>query len=126
MLFAISGIGGKKSAEFKKLWNRSASSFSAQTVSLDLSKYAAVAIVFYPSISYQTRDTAWCEVGDSITMYTYFNYDDCYSCYRTVSVSATGVTFGTGKQRTNSSSVNASDNNNAAIPVEIWGIPQGG
>ena len=101
------------------------SSFSAQTISLDLSKYDAVEVV-----ARQFRSDPYCfssktEVGKSGKLFCY-GYDDARELdARNYSVSTTGVSFETGYYAVisaSSGSTSASHN----VPYKIYGIKFGG
>lgn len=119
-------IIGKK-PNWAKLWSGTQTDFAAQTITLDLSEYAAVAITFYSWAAYANtrKETAWVAVGSSGSLEGFYNYDVCYWVTRSVEVTESGVTFGAGTKRAGTSSVTSSATHAAAaVPVEIWGIPK--
>ena len=120
---------GLTGAETKTLlWTNASptSSFSAQTISLDLSRYDAVEIVCRYSTTDNSRTRYICDIGSSSSMYWFYYTatDGKYMGVRSrnlVSASTTGVTFNTcnGKAvNTNTSTAN----DGYIIPIEIYGI----
>lgn len=100
-----------------KLWTNSNSSrsFSAQTVSLDLTEYQSVFIVFrrvYDNDS-GNRLFRFCNKEASVLMKCSWTGT---VRQRTASVSDDGVTFTLGK-------TGSSNDNNVVIPTEIYGVP---
>lgn len=110
------------------LWTNASptSSFSAQTISLDLSRYDAVEIVCRYGATDDTRTRYMCDVGSSTPMYWFYyaGTDGKYTGVRSrneVSVSTTGVTFDTCTGKSGNSSTSTA-NNGYIIPIEIYGI----
>lgn len=102
-------------SEYKKLlWTNPspASSFSAQTISLNLSDYDCVEIETYLSPNGMTT-TRLTEVGKMGEVGGLGSAGDRYA--RMATVSATGITFTEGK-------TNGTTNNANAIPYKIYGI----
>ena len=106
------------------LWKNSAptSSFSAQTISLDLSNYDAVAISYNGS-GYQNT------VSDSARLYLFHLIDGKDATLfaqtstlvfgeRNITVNTTGIVFAVGRYVASSSN----DNNYACVLKEIYGI----
>ena len=101
------------------------SSFSAQTISLDLSKYDAVEVVFkrYTSQAIYSTQTLL-EKGIKFALGT--TTDETFR-YRTCSFSNSGVTFDTPQYMPSYGSWNpTATNNNCEIPYKIYGIKFGG
>ena len=96
------------------LWTNSSpsSSFSPQTIEVDLSDYSAVGIIFRST----TTDASYTEVKvfPKITLSIWTNY--LAGSFRNVTaVSDSGVTFGSGSQP-------GSTKNDYGIPYQIYGI----
>lgn len=104
----------KSGLEGTLLWSRSASNFSAQTVSIDLSEYAFIAIVVRASTIHGngTSLPQILKIGESGRLSA--TADSTTSFYRDVSCNANGVTFKGGYWET-------SANNKYCIPIEIYG-----
>lgn len=106
-----------------KLWENASpwSRFGAQTISLDLSEYAAVVIWFLHSTEGPYIISSECDVGGngrpiSVVEYTYFRqfYTDKNS-----------VRFDNGKYHPSYSSGDTTLQDNAIIPYRIYGIKRG-
>ena len=101
------------------------SSFSAQTISLDLSKYDMVEVVARQYMSDPYYFSSKTEVGKSGKLFCY-GYDDARELdARKYSVSTTGVSFETGYY----TPISASSGSTSAIhniPYKIYGIKFGG
>ena len=115
------------------LWTNASptSAFEAQTLDSsdgipDLSEYDAVEIVCRYSTTDDTRMRYICDVGGSASMYWFYYTatDGRYTGVRSrnsVSVSTTGVTFGTCYGKAGNSSTSTA-NNGYIIPIKIYGI----
>lgn len=90
--------------------------FSAQTVSLDLSLYDLVLVrasVYYTSVAYVPEVVG--RIGERITLIApvWINSADTGVAYRYANITSTGVSFETAQHSTD---------NEHAIPQEIYGI----
>ena len=101
------------------------SSFSAQTISLDLSKYDMVEIVFKQYAINPFFSTNKTEVGKGGRLFTY-GYEDAKELDgRSYTVSTTGISFRTGySAMISASSGTATDGQ--CVPYKIYGIKFGG
>ena len=101
------------------------SSFSAQTISLDLSKYDMVEVVFKQYASNPFFSTSKTEVGKSGKLFSY-GYEDVREMDgRSYKVSTTGVSFQVGySAMISASSGTAADGQ--CVPYKIYGIKFGG
>ena len=111
------------------LWENSApgSAFAAQTIDMDLSDYKWVKIEVVPHAGRTTQVTTnefQCPgAGDVFapTTRTDMGGNGWWHGSRTVSITTTGITFGSGGYRySNATSVGSGDS--YAIPLRIWGI----
>lgn len=115
----VSSSGGGVSVDL--LWTNSSptASFAGQTVSLDLSAYDFAMIQFKNNIASSVEDvdfTSLCPKGVlTIAFGTSFSTASSYLYKRSVTVSDTGVVFGTGKQDLSSGA-------GYAVPQKIFGI----
>lgn len=114
------------------LWtNTSSGSFSARTISLDLSKYDAVKIEFYSQANADPT-TAPLEiiVGSTNSVVLFHSLTAAQTNQnvgtRTVSVTATGVTFGDYSYKNWASGTTRTTYNTACVPYKIYGIKYGG
>ena len=108
--------------KFQLLWSQSSvSTFSAQTIPLDLSGYNFVLVFFTDSAA------GWANDGASVLIKVNSGFK--YKCltqgggkvrYRQVSATSSGVTFESGVNIETYSQETA--NNNYTIPVSIYGI----
>ena len=115
------------------LWTNSAptSNFAPQTISLDLSVYKSVAIMYKGVTSGTTTSIAFYSVGDNITIPPdsgsqagyptvicagYGKAKSMVSMGRDVNITNAGVIFGSGYVSSNVAG------NNYSIPLYIWGI----
>lgn len=100
------------------LWENASptSSFSAQTISLDLSEYRLIFVVCKGDTGDTNYPTALAEFN-TLTQIGTFNG---YTRFRTFTATATGVQFGGGYKQTSYS--NDSSDNSATIPYKIYGI----
>lgn len=100
------------------LWTNSTptSSFSAQTISLDLSEYRLIFVVCKGDTGGTNYPTALADFN-TLTQIGTFNG---YTRFRAFTATATGVQFGGGYKQTSYS--NDSSDNSATIPYKIYGI----
>lgn len=100
------------------------SAFSAQTVALDLSPYKSVCVEYRASTTSTNFSFAFYSVGDVVTIDEIIRPIKCagygstsgvLGISRSLSVTTSGIDFGTGYQGSNSGS-------SKAIPHRIWGI----
>ena len=105
------------------LWTNASptSSFSPQTVSLDLGGYDAV-LIYVANLTSRTCIDGWILLkGAPESKLVSFKTDyGLYPTSRNATVTATGVTFGDGYD--NGVSTAANLNNNCCIPYSIYGI----
>lgn len=121
---ALAALGG---ISIKKLWQNASptSDFAGQTLSLNLSEYDYVEIVFK---SYKTISGEYIskfKVGSQGNLYTLTNIGVAsaasYATYRSVTTNQSGITFGAGGFKYTSNNTWNLDNG-YAIPVRIYGI----
>lgn len=110
------------------LWtNTSAESFSARTISLDLSKYDAVKIEFY-SQAEEDPTTAPLEIivgsTNSVVLFHALTTAQVNQNVgtRNIKVTATGVTFGDYSYKNWASGTARTTYNTACVPYKIYGI----
>lgn len=113
--------------EFKTLlWTNPSASYSTGTVSLDLSAYDLVEVVFSTDDSLTTEFNARCPVGKSghgqwwTVRSDLSNYAAINAVTRDFSTATTGVTFGGGQMIYNGGSYN--NWAGRAVPRRIYGI----
>lgn len=109
-------------ARWDLLWANASpsSSFAAQTLPLDLSKYTHVGIRFAQYLDTQTNFAIF-KIGESGALRSVVQYN----CTRSVSVSATGVVFSGGYTWNTYSNGNTNTNNAMSVPKEIFGLVLG-
>lgn len=102
------------------LWTNSAptSSFSAQTVSVDLTDYKIAIIVSKVTKTGAFYTTNYIVVGSTNTIV--FPMDYIY--FRDATVSTTGVTFGGGKRSNTYGASTPTSDDNDIIPYQIYGV----
>lgn len=112
------GSVNRPSAIFYKLWENSdpTATFTSKTVTLDLSEFGAVLIIFAGSTTYSNRTLSQIVLknGHNHLMASMLTGGTVVRC-RMASANDNGVTFDGGYQGT-------SANNTAVIPLEIYGI----
>ena len=115
------GGGGGSSNIIDSLWTNSSptTAFTAKTVSLSLSPYAFVFIKIRGAITLAKYSWHIVAVGDSNTFMTHADY---YIRARSVSVSTSGVTFGSGLYYPRYAEDSPSTEDGQCVPVEIWGL----
>ena len=103
------------------LWTNSSptTEFTAKTVSLSLSPYAFVFIKIRGATTLAEYSWHIVAVGDSNTFITHADY---YIRARSVSVSTSGVTFGSGLYYPRYAENSPSTNDAQCVPVEIRGL----
>lgn len=123
---ALSANQGKnldnlKQSAMELLWTNSApgTAFGAQTISLTLSSYDAVAIIFYPKIDMQYPQSPFI-IGRGTTTYCPIPWG--YTRVRRVQVTDSGVVFDGGGRQTTYGSVTVTANSDDVIPYRIYGI----
>ena len=125
---AANCIGG--SLTIKKLWENAlpTSSFSAQTIALDLSGYDMVIIKSKAQADSTslTRLISMGFIGENIPTVGYLNLSSSSSiesAYRLAEVTTAGIKFATGyAKRISSSSDSAESKTNRCIPIDIYGV----
>lgn len=115
------GGGGGSSNIIDSLWTNSSptTAFTAKTVSLSLSPYAFVFIKIREATTLAKYSWHIVAVGDSNTFTTYADY---FIRARSVSVSTSGVTFGSGLYYPRYAEDSPSTGDAQCVPVEIWGL----
>lgn len=100
------------------LWTNASptSSFAAQTVSLDLSGYDAVLIIYKMDTATGTYYSHTCPKGLTMNLVGFYNYRG----RRGATMLDTGVTFGDGSGASTTGSMET--NNGMCIPYQIFGI----
>ena len=93
------------------LWERNGGSFNSQTISLDLSEYRYITIECYAEGASNPSKPHLFKVGDTGTICATTSSN---GMYRSVTTSATGVTFGQGYWSSNGSG-------SYANPFRIYG-----
>lgn len=120
MYFGSSGPSGKWLGACDLLWTNPAptSSFSSQTVAVDLTGYDFVMVIAYESTSadVEMSTTIRNAVGVKGRLFLMANSRQ----FRAIEIASTGVTFGVG--RSGAVGTNAVEDNAAAVPVYIYGI----
>ena len=103
----------KSGLEEIEIWSRSASNFSAQTVSIDLSEYTFISVVARASMAHgeDVSLPQLLKIGESGRLSA---STAATSFLRSVSCDVTGVTFGDGYWET-------SKDNGYCIPIKIYG-----
>lgn len=109
-----------------KVWENDSpsSSFSAKTISLDLSDASMVMIAHKASTSGSTTNIDFCLVGTKKQLVGYANAGASSSTYlytRVANVNTTGVVFDSGYSKT-TSGTSASTDNAKLIPVAIYAV----
>lgn len=110
----------RENVQIDLLWANTSptSNFPAQTVTLELSTYRAIAIVATASTSDANGGTAFGVVNDGITYNIFLHNNNAnysYSYVRSFTVSDSGVTFTSGLRETTAGA-------QYAIPRAIYGI----
>lgn len=103
----------------KLLWTNPnpRSAFVAQTINLDLSGYRFVMVSgAVPNYNYQVC-YAICELGEATNLFAMTNSRHT----RTITPTATGVTFGLGR-KAGTMTEDMRDDNSTMLPQKIWGI----
>lgn len=110
--------GGSSGLTMSLLWTNPSptSSFSAQTVPLDLSSYDAIGIIplFSTSVQYPAFMQTYINTASTVVLNTYAS-DSNRQGGRTVVISSTGLQFSAG-------TYNGSASNSNCIPYKIYGI----
>lgn len=123
--FSSGSAGGSM---LTKLWENPSpsSSFSAKTISLDLSGYTAIAVQFHYSNATETASVRMALVDGSA--YEAFqlngiqNSGITYVGRRTFTVTTTRVAFAAAYHKATNSTASVSADNGYMIPVAIYGI----
>ena len=107
--------------KFTKLWENQNPSvaFSAQKITLDLSKYEIFMIEYMPSTSYNTTISYQMSPKTASGFYALLNA--CImdtSLWRNLTIDDTGITFTGGRF-----GANASESDGVCVPVRIYGKP---
>ena len=107
--------------QYAQLWENQKPSeyFTAQKISLDLSKYETFMIEYIPSIAYPTNIAYQIFPKTASGFYALLNA--CImntSLWRNLTIDDTGVTFTEGRYGTN-----ASESDGVCVPVRIYGKP---
>lgn len=112
-------VPSKRSAGWDELWTNEdeTSNFAAQTVSLDLSGWAFIAIVTRFSTTHNYKTINIIRVGDTCPLDTGNLYSTMYTAKRSAAVSESGVTFSTGYRNTTGTT-----GTDYCIPVAIYGV----
>lgn len=116
-------------AEWELVWTNESptSSFSSQTISIDLSDYSLLYIVFTPnSTSASTvRIGALARITDEVMVNSYINLSGTGGItlvFRYFSSTSSGVSFDSGQQKAVSSTSSATTANERCVPLYIYGI----
>ena len=117
------GIAYPIGIQVDKLWENPSPgvAFGAQKVSLNLSGYDAVLVECSLQGGYSQSKCELVRCGNIVSVQVFNKDDMTHGCFRTVTVSTDGVTFGVGYGY-------AWDqqkyivNNNAAMPILIYGV----
>lgn len=98
----------------KLLWTNASptSAFAAQTLAISLADYEIVMIE-------SKQGSTFCRVGEVTIM---FSRDSYYPCTRDVTTTTTGISFGSGLQRTECPGSGTATVNGLCIPRRIYGI----
>ena len=109
-------------AEWDLLWTNASplSSFSGQTISINLSGYDFVKIVFNWYVGNSTSEKYCQDFLCGATSLTYRSDVGGYISTRTVTISGSGIVFGSCSESQGTGST--STNNSACVPVYIYGI----
>ena len=114
-----SGVIDRMETTFELLWTNpsplASAGFSAQTVSLDLSTYDAVFIVFIANLNYDRMATAICPKKSGYNVLTTAIPSATAVRARNATVTDNGVQFSSGYSGTSASET-------SAIPYRIYGI----
>ena len=104
----------------KLLWTNPSpsSSFASQTISLDLSGYDFVMVVYQHWTNSDVNNSAFCRIG----VYGRLESHDYSLAYRDYHPEATGVYFNTGILVTSYGNSSVQQNTSAVIPLRIYGI----
>ena len=112
------------------IWERPISEFEPQTISLDLSSYRFVDIVcsFSTDVTNSSIFVRRFLVGEKSQIeFTQFTYDTATDvlhalngCYRSITVTTTGITFGSGHMIYNGNGYK--DWNNRSLPFKTYGV----
>lgn len=111
-----------------QIWENASpsSSFAAQTISLDLSGYTAIAVMFHYSNATETSGVRMAFVDGSAYEAAQFNGIQnsgiTYVSRRTFTVTAAGVDFAAAYHKATNSTASVSADNGYMIPVAIYGI----
>ena len=113
------GSRNKTGGMFSILWSNGdpESNFAAQTVSIDLSGWAWVAISAVISTSGTAETTHLVRVGGSVILSVPNLGSTQYFYKREASVTTSGITFGTGYRNNTSTS-----GTNYCIPIAVYGV----
>lgn len=106
------------------LWENASpnSDFAAQTLALDVTGYAFIAIVCLYNQDYPTQTTCFFHVDrGTAELSVVYRTDSMYISTRNATVDATGITFGKGYRQSLAASSTTSDNGNC-LPLIIYGI----
>lgn len=101
-------------SQTKLLWTNASptSAFAAQTLAISLADYEIVMIE-------SKQGSTFCNVGEITIM---FSRDSYYPCTRDVTTTTTGISFGSGLQRTECPGSGTATVNGLCIPRRIYGI----
>lgn len=112
-------VPSKRSAGWDELWTNEdeTSNFAAQTVSLDLSGWAFIAIATRFSTTHNYKTINIIRVGDTCPLDTGNLFSTMYTAKRSAAVSESGITFSTGYRNTTGTT-----GAEYCIPVAIYGV----
>ena len=124
----VKSLDENSGIQIKKLWENASptSSFGAQDVSLDLSKYDMVLIITRSSAGNAISKTHICKKGYTERLIMFEEIEtsskNVYIRGRQVTISETGVVIGSGTNRNITGTSLASGGDGFVIPVTIYGI----
>lgn len=119
--------GGRISYFKELLWTNSdpSSNFTAKTVSLDLSDYDAVVILYHATTSGSNSYLTSAVIGETASMDAWTSIGTSGQAilhrHRLADVTATGVTFGTCEQKRVNVTTASTNDNSGCIPMYIYG-----
>lgn len=107
-------------SKWVKLWENASpsSDFAAQTISLDLTGYDFVMVVYQHWTTSNVNNSAFCRIGE----YGRLMSHDYTLAYRDYHLETTGVYFNIGLLVATYNSSNVTQNTSAVIPLQIYGI----
>lgn len=128
MRYGSGNYGGNRNIgiQMSLLWTNPnpSSSFSAQTVSLDLSRYDAVMVVHRYGTSTSRLNSVIVPVGDTGMCFHAGNFSAAtgYVMTRAFGTTTTGIDFNTSYRRALNSTSAASSSGDYCYPIYIFGI----